>query len=268
MILELAVIYTTRLDACRDFYRGIGLVLVPERHGNGPEHYAAMLDDGGVLELYPATGRPETGYLRLGLTAPPNGAGFLPPGRHTLTDPDGRTVVLTVAEAAPGEARTAPKAGERAARTTGAASRAATTGAPKGGPVPREGRAGVTYTEIAEHYGMSARYLSENPRWGRHPGWPRAIGKRGRTIEFDAEAIARFFGEHHTREATPLDPDRCYTVVEIAEASGLQPDSIRSDISRGRWPAPDEMDGDRKLWRGRTVTAHLAGRRIYRNKPK
>lgn len=82
MILELAVIYTTRLDACRDFYRGIGLVLVPERHGNGPEHYAAMLDDGGVLELYPATGRPETGYLRLGLTAPPNGAGFLPPGRH------------------------------------------------------------------------------------------------------------------------------------------------------------------------------------------
>lgn len=81
MILELAVIYTTRLDACRDFYRGIGLALVRERHGNGPEHYAATLADGGVLELYPATSRPETGYLRLGLTAPPNGAGFLPPGR-------------------------------------------------------------------------------------------------------------------------------------------------------------------------------------------
>lgn len=96
MILELAVIYTTRLDACRDFYRGIGLDLVRERHGSGPEHYATTLADGGVLELYPAGGRPETGYLRLGLTAPPKGAGFLPPGRHTLTDPDGRTVVLTV----------------------------------------------------------------------------------------------------------------------------------------------------------------------------
>ncbi|MFB6512724.1 hypothetical protein ACFCW4_09775 [Streptomyces virginiae] len=255
MILELAVIYTTRLDACRDFYRGIGLALVHERHGNGPEHYAATLADGGVLELYPATSRPETGYLRLGLTAPPNGAGFLPPGRHTLTDPDGRTVVLTVAEARPGRAAPEPRAG----------------GYPRasnGGPVPPEGRTGVTYTEIAEHYGMSARYLSENPRWGRHPGWPAAIGKRGRTIEFDPEAIARFFGEHHTREATALEPSRRYTVVEIAEASGLQPDSIRSDISRGRWPTPDEMDGDRKLWRGETITTHLAGRRIYRNKPK
>ncbi|MFJ7590662.1 hypothetical protein ACIQZO_25415 [Streptomyces sp. NPDC097617] len=248
MILELAVIYTTRLDACRDFYRGIGLDLVTERHGNSPEHYAATLDDGGVLELCPAAGRPETGYLRLGLTARPNGAGFLPSGRHTLTDPDGRTVVLTVADTPSG-------------RTPSAAPAAR-------GPVPPEGRTGVTYTEIAEHYGMSARYLSENPRWGRHPGWPPPIGKRGRTMEFDAQAIARFFGEHHTREATPLDPSRRYTVVEIAEASGLQPDSIRSDISRGRWPAPDERDGDRKLWRGDTVTAHLAGRRIYRNKPK
>ncbi|MGW6984738.1 hypothetical protein ACWGE1_35680 [Streptomyces sp. NPDC054932] len=262
MILELAVIYTNRLDACRDFYRGIGLDLVPEQHGNGPEHYAATLAGGGVLELYEATGRPETGYLRLGLTGPPNGAGFLPPGRHTLSDPDGRTVVLTVAETTSGQVRPEPRAAAQGRRA------GASTPAPKGGPVPPEGRTGVTYTEIAGHYGMSARYLSENPRWGRHPDWPAAIGKRGRAIEFDAEAIARFFGEHHTREATPLDPNRRYTVVEIAEASGLQPDSIRSDISRGRWPAPDEMDGDRKLWWGETVTTHLAGRRIYRNKPK
>ncbi|MFF3084323.1 VOC family protein [Streptomyces nojiriensis] len=262
MILELAVIYTTRLDACRDFYRGIGLDLVRERHGSGPEHYAATLTDGGVLELYPAAARPETGYLRLGLTAPPNGAGFLPPGRHTLTDPDGRTVVLTVGEARPGRVPPEPRTGGRT-RSADVAARAS-----NGGPVPPEGRTGVTYAEIAEHYGMSARYLSENPRWGRHPGWPAAIGKRGRTIEFDPQAIARFFGEHHTREATPLEPSRHYTVVEIAEASGLQPDSIRSDISRGRWPAPDEMDGDRKLWRGETVATHLAGRRIYRNKPK
>ncbi|GAA2623459.1 hypothetical protein GCM10010425_18370 [Streptomyces spororaveus] len=263
MILELAVIYTTRLDACRDFYRGLGLDLVRERHGSGPEHYAATLADGGVLELYPAARRPETGYLRLGLTAPPNGAGFLPPGRHTLTDPDGRTVVLTVAETGSDQVRPRPHPGEQAARPAVTPSRGA-----NGAPVPPEGRTGVTYAEIAGHYGMSARYLSENPRWGRHPGWPAAIGKRGRTIEFDPEAIARFFGEHHTREATPLEPTRRYTVVEIAEASGLQPDSIRSDISRGRWPAPDEMDGDRKLWRGETVTTHLAGRRIYRNKPK
>ncbi|MFD7256701.1 glyoxalase/bleomycin resistance/dioxygenase family protein [Streptomyces sp. NPDC059874] len=100
MTIDLLVIYTTRLEACRDFYAGLGLDLVPERHGNGPDHYAATLADGGVLELYPAARRPETGYLRLGLTAPApaRGAGGRLAGRHTLTDPDGRTVVLTVPE--------------------------------------------------------------------------------------------------------------------------------------------------------------------------
>ncbi|MEV7522838.1 VOC family protein [Streptomyces sp. NPDC091371] len=94
MNIDLAVIYTERLEACRDFYGGLGLTLVPEQHGSGPAHYAATLADGGVLELYPAGKRPATGYLRLGLTAS-GPVGELPPGRHTLTDPDGRTVVLT-----------------------------------------------------------------------------------------------------------------------------------------------------------------------------
>ncbi|WP_329376073.1 VOC family protein [Streptomyces sp. NBC_01351] len=98
MTIDLLVIYTTRLEACRDFYAGLGLDLVPERHGNGPDHYAAILAGGGVLELYPATRRPETGYLRLGLTAPARGSLARAAGRHDLTDPDGRTVVLTVTE--------------------------------------------------------------------------------------------------------------------------------------------------------------------------
>ncbi|MER7623023.1 VOC family protein [Streptomyces sp. NPDC126503] len=92
---DLIVLYTENLDACRDFYSGLGLALVRERHGTGPVHYAATLAHGTVLELYPATRRPPTGYLRLGLTAPA-GATSRPPGRHTLADPDGRTVVLTV----------------------------------------------------------------------------------------------------------------------------------------------------------------------------
>ncbi|MEU6215830.1 VOC family protein [Streptomyces sp. NPDC047023] len=94
--MDLLVIYTTRLDECRDFYAGLGLDLVPERHGSGPDHYAATLPDGGVVELYPATRRPATGYLRLGLTAPAAVPAVGEPGLHTLTDPDGRTVVLTI----------------------------------------------------------------------------------------------------------------------------------------------------------------------------
>ncbi|MEU4353352.1 VOC family protein [Streptomyces virginiae] len=98
MTIDLLVICTTRLEECRAFYAGLGLDLVPEKHGDGPDHYAAAFADGGVLELYPATRRPETGYLRLGLTAPARDTEGRTPGRHTLTDPDGRTVVLTVPE--------------------------------------------------------------------------------------------------------------------------------------------------------------------------
>ncbi|WP_424215926.1 VOC family protein (plasmid) [Streptomyces sp. BI20] len=94
--VDLLVLYTHRLEECRAFYSGIGLELVPECHGDGPEHYAATLAGGAVLELYPATRRPETGYLRLGLTLPAGGPEDRSPGRRTLTDPDGRTVVLTV----------------------------------------------------------------------------------------------------------------------------------------------------------------------------
>ncbi|MFD9081975.1 VOC family protein [Streptomyces erythrochromogenes] len=96
MGIDLLVIYTARLEECRGFYAGLGLDLVPEKHGDGPDHYAAVFADGAVLELYPATRRPETGYVRLGLTVAAHRAGDRPVGRHTLTDPDGRTVVLTV----------------------------------------------------------------------------------------------------------------------------------------------------------------------------
>ncbi|WP_234315365.1 VOC family protein [Streptomyces globisporus] len=69
MINDLIVLCTDRLGTCRDFYSGLGPTLVREQHGTGPEHYAATLAHGAVLELYP-TGRTATGYLRLGLTTP------------------------------------------------------------------------------------------------------------------------------------------------------------------------------------------------------
>jgi catechol 2,3-dioxygenase-like lactoylglutathione lyase family enzyme len=93
MSLGLIVLYTSRLDACRDFYGSLGLDLVRERHGTGPEHYAATLADGVVVELYPARPDRLTGYLRLGLTLDTS---LLPPGRHRLTDPDGRVVDVSV----------------------------------------------------------------------------------------------------------------------------------------------------------------------------
>ncbi|MEV6478171.1 VOC family protein [Streptomyces sp. NPDC051657] len=96
---DLIVIYTDRLDACHAFYTELGLTFAKEQHGPGPEHYATQLD-GTVFELYPASPRrPATGSLRLGLTIPA-GPRTPPVGRHTHTDPDDRTVVLTVTQEA------------------------------------------------------------------------------------------------------------------------------------------------------------------------
>jgi catechol 2,3-dioxygenase-like lactoylglutathione lyase family enzyme len=91
--LTLLVLYTPELELCRRFYSDLGLPFVTERHGDGAEHYAAVLDDGTVVELYPARAGRETGVVRLGLAI--DGSAAMPPlapGRHVLTDPDGRTI--------------------------------------------------------------------------------------------------------------------------------------------------------------------------------
>ncbi|MGW6708100.1 glyoxalase/bleomycin resistance/dioxygenase family protein [Streptomyces sp. NPDC054956] len=93
--LTLLVLYTPRLEDCRRFYAELGLAFTPERHGRGPEHYAAVLADGTVFELYPDRDDRRTGDLRLGL-AVGGGAAIPPlaPGRHRRVDPDGRTVEI------------------------------------------------------------------------------------------------------------------------------------------------------------------------------
>nr|WP_231972566.1 glyoxalase/bleomycin resistance/dioxygenase family protein [Nocardiopsis alborubida] len=93
----LLVLYTDRVEECRAFYAGLGLRFVRERHGSGPEHHAAELADGMVVEIYPAAAERSTGAVRLGFTVhghravPP-----LEPGRRVLTDPEGRKVDLRV----------------------------------------------------------------------------------------------------------------------------------------------------------------------------
>ncbi len=91
----LLVLYTDRLEECREFYGALGVEFTPEQHGQGPRHYAAVLADGTVFEVYPATAERRTGSVRLGLqvdsaTAEPP----LEPGRHLMTDPDGRVVEI------------------------------------------------------------------------------------------------------------------------------------------------------------------------------
>jgi hypothetical protein len=91
----LLVLYSPQIEECRTFYSGLGLNFAAEQHGQGPRHYAAVLADGAVFEIYPARPDRQTGALRLGLAV--TGSATTPslnPGRHLLTDPDGRTVEI------------------------------------------------------------------------------------------------------------------------------------------------------------------------------
>lgn len=91
--VTLLVLYTPQLEECRNFYARLGLAFTTEQHGHGPEHFAAVLADGTVFELYPSTPGRQTNTLRLGLAIEGNAAS--PPldkGHHQVTDPDGRTV--------------------------------------------------------------------------------------------------------------------------------------------------------------------------------
>jgi len=93
----LLVLYSERVEECREFYSSLGVELVREQHGSGPVHYAAELAGGLVVEIYPGTAERSTGRLRLGLVVP--STSYLPTGEHTLTDPDGRVVVVTASKA-------------------------------------------------------------------------------------------------------------------------------------------------------------------------
>lgn len=92
-MINLLVIYTNQLDACRDWYTTLGLDFSREQHGTSPSHVAATAADGTVIELYPADSTPPTGQLRIGLNLPATDT--YQAGTHVLTDPDGRTIVLT-----------------------------------------------------------------------------------------------------------------------------------------------------------------------------
>jgi lactoylglutathione lyase len=105
--LNLLVLRTPRVEETVKFYSALGEKFTRERHGDGPEHYAADLE-GMVFEIYPATsGAPSdtTSLLgfwvdnlydvldRLGLEIEPD---LTERGQEVvLRDPDGRKVVLS-----------------------------------------------------------------------------------------------------------------------------------------------------------------------------
>ncbi|MEM9244519.1 MAG: VOC family protein [Cyanobacteria bacterium P01_F01_bin.153] len=95
MQLSYFVLYVRDLAKSAEFYSRLGLKLVAEQHGKGPQHYSCTF--GGVtLELYPAGNRSVT-RIRLGLEITPTPAVeelLEKHGSRVLKDPDGNSVEL------------------------------------------------------------------------------------------------------------------------------------------------------------------------------
>jgi lactoylglutathione lyase len=67
MRINLIVIRVSDIERSACFYQALGLVLIREKHGSGPEHYSADLE-GTIFELYPRSDPEGTSQVRLGLT--------------------------------------------------------------------------------------------------------------------------------------------------------------------------------------------------------
>ena len=47
------VLYSKDIEKNKEFYESFGLSFKKEKHGDGPSHYAAILSQDVVLEIYP-----------------------------------------------------------------------------------------------------------------------------------------------------------------------------------------------------------------------
>ena len=122
-----------------------------------------------------------------------------------------------------------------------------------------DARPGLTYAEIARKYDRAASTVARV--WSQHPQWPNPIGKRGRSNEYDPQAVDAVVCAHFLREPTNnIDPGRLYTASEAADACGLAFSTVRADITRRRWREPDEVRDGIPMWRGSTLQDLMAKR--------
>ncbi|MEV0090443.1 hypothetical protein [Streptomyces sp. NPDC050738] len=120
---------------------------------------------------------------------------------------------------------------------------------------------GETLQQIADRHGRA--YNTLKAQWSRHPAWPDHIGKEGRFYTYDPAAVDAVIAEYFSRPPVTLESRRLYTAREIEELTGIKAVTIRADVSRGRWPAPDDISGRAHRWAGATVKEALKGRRAY-----
>ncbi|MFD7016105.1 hypothetical protein [Streptomyces sp. NPDC059928] len=124
-----------------------------------------------------------------------------------------------------------------------------------------------TLREIAARHGRA--YDTLRNHWSRHPNWPAAIDKRGRSLLYESAAVDEVIARHFARTVVELEPGRLYTAREIETLTGVTTATIRADRTKlrvdgtPRWPAPDDTSGRAHRWYGRTVAGELKRRHAY-----
>ncbi|MBF6135862.1 hypothetical protein IU501_22995 [Nocardia otitidiscaviarum] len=131
---------------------------------------------------------------------------------------------------------------------------------------------GITAPEIAAKYG---RELSTVQRVWKVADWfPPAIGTRGKWSTYDEAAVDKAVQAHIGRPrpetaANEGSPDDLLTLKEVAAYTGLSPSTLRSDITRKRFPDADPDDADEggvKRWPRRVADEAMRSRRAYKRK--
>lgn len=123
--------------------------------------------------------------------------------------------------------------------------------------------AGVILPEIAKRYGRALKTVTW---WRWRYEWPEPTGKRGRWDEYDPDQVDQAVALILREPAEEADPDELLDAKGAAAEAGIAYGTVRADISRERWPAPDADEFGVKRWKRRTVRDEMASRRPNRRR--
>jgi hypothetical protein len=118
--------------------------------------------------------------------------------------------------------------------------------------------AGVTVPEIAAKYGRPVKTIRT---WMYRYDWPDPVKKRGRLNEYNPGEVEAAVRAILALGGDGADMDELLDMKTAAGEAGISYATVRADISRGRWPPPDEDRDGVKRWTRRTVRQEMASRR-------
>ena len=94
--LSLLVLRCRDIEVSKSFYEKLGIRFSKEKHGTGPEHFAAEFD-GFVFELYPLKQGLQIDHSRMGFSFENQPTSFgISKSNHTIIqNPDGRKIEIS-----------------------------------------------------------------------------------------------------------------------------------------------------------------------------